>query len=138
MGRSGRLGRFIHQGSIRSTTITLATRCLLDPALGGEPRVLQGAEETNACSPGEGRAARWQSRSLDGRRRERAEVPTTPWMTRITHRPDPSQSTTCEALGGNVRVHGPELGLGQPSGWVRGGGRTQGIPGARGPDPAPG
>ena len=43
MGRSGRLGRFTHQGSIRSTTFFLAAHCHRDPALGGELRAPKAA-----------------------------------------------------------------------------------------------
>jgi hypothetical protein len=86
VGRSGRLSRSIHQGSIRSANHHPRSALPTGPGPGrgtAGPARLRGP---NACSPGEGREARWQSRSLDGRRREWAEVPITPWMTRVTHR----------------------------------------------------
>ena len=99
------------------------------------PARLRGAD---ACSPGEGRAARWQSRSLDGRRREWAEVPITPWMTRVTHR---TRSESEHHVRGPGRKrpsprtrNGTRITLGLGAWW----GRTQGTPGARGLDPAPG
>ena len=86
MGRSGR-NRFIHQGSIRSAARFLSSALPTGPGPGrGTAGPETARQEQDACSPGEGRAARWQSRSLDGRRREWAEVPITPWMTRVTHR----------------------------------------------------
>ncbi len=45
----------------------------------------------DACS-GEGRAARWQARSLDGRGRERDGNPDTPSTTRVTRGPGQEMS----------------------------------------------
>ena len=78
VGRSGRLGRFTHQGSIRSTTQKACPTLSMGPGPGRGIAGPDGTTGANACSPGEGRAAGWQSRSLDGRRGEWAEVPVTP------------------------------------------------------------
>ena len=77
----------------------------------------------DACSPGEGRAARWVAQSLDGRGGEWDENPDTPSTTRIIHRPDPSRAPHARPWAGIVR--GPDIG--RPSGWAcRWGGESRG------------
>jgi len=127
--------RSTHPDPIRGATCEYPHRT----ASGARPRVgncgsRKACRWLDACSPGEGRAARWVAQSLDGRGKGAGRKPHMLYSaTRVTHRTAPSRALHARLWAVNVRGpgHRTTLGLGVS---VRGESRGLGSPEA-GPMP---